>query len=110
MKLNSCKIDLKFKLKSQNSKIEEKRIKHEKNRRRAYLAAARLAGLTSQPTEVQLGIPIQYATGKQDPPKEIIVFHLWINRSSSVSPAPPSLTLRFAPPPSSAYKTSPAAI
>jgi hypothetical protein len=48
MKLNSCKIDLKFKLKSQNKKIKkEKELNKKKIEEDAYLAAARLAGPTS---------------------------------------------------------------
>jgi hypothetical protein len=77
MKLNSCKIDFKFKFKSQNRKTEkEKELNKKKIEEEAYLAAARLAGPTSQPTEAQPGIPIWYATGKRDPPKETIVFFL----------------------------------
>jgi hypothetical protein len=101
------KSDLKFKI---EDRVKRKENITEKIEEEAYLAAAHLADPTSQPTGAQLGIPIRYATGKRDPPKEVIVFHLWINQSSSVSPAPPSLAQKFALPPSSAYKTSSAAV
>jgi hypothetical protein len=91
MKLNSCKIDLKFKLKSKNRKIEkEKELNKKKIEQEAYLSAARLVGPISQPTQGDHRLP---------PPDR---------GSSSVALSGGSTAPRSAPPPSAAYKVLPA--